>query len=186
VKDLQGKIKEMEKKHTDEMTRVTQENDALKALVKKMEAEIYTLKGAAMAFDVSLAKLRQSGLDAPSPPQSDRLSPPAGRSVDERRSIDRYSASVDDDLLDDEEASFAERETNRFHHQVDPMVLAGVKMVPCSQIWERLAQHPNFDEFDMDQLCEELKKKAKCSGSGPVIPESEIQEVLRQMDSSMV
>jgi hypothetical protein len=137
--------------------------------------------------------LRQSSLDAPSPPQSDRLSPPAAaKLVDERRSIDRfphqstYSASVDDDLaLDDEEASFAERETNRFHHQVDPMVLAGVKMVPCSEIWERLAQHPNFDEFDMDQLCEELKKKAKCSGSGPVIPESELQEVLRQMDSSM-
>ncbi|OBZ80318.1 hypothetical protein A0J61_11633, partial [Choanephora cucurbitarum] len=95
--------------------------------------------------------------------------------------------TTDDDhtIEDDDEAvvSFAESETRRFDHTVDPIVHSGHKMIPCSQIWERLAQHPNFDDFDVDRLCEELKKKARCSGSGPVIPEFELQEVLRRMDA---
>lgn len=170
----------MEKKHMDEMVRVTQENDALKALVKKMEAEIYTLKGAAMAFDMSLAKLRQPDSESPPLAQSDHLSTPSSNLMDATKHA-VYNPNMDDDQ--NEEANFAERKTNRFDHQVDPMVLSGVKMVPYSQIWERLAQHPNFDEFDMDQLCEELKEKAKCSGTGPVIPESELKELLKRMDS---
>jgi hypothetical protein len=233
----------MEKKHNDELLRVTHENESLKSLVKKMEAEIYTLKGAAMAFNVSISKLREAGLDVqttsiirdtPSPPRSiDRNpSPPAtrhyerqiprssaaatirdkdGYSTSDRHSnihdslfdtVSRYKNSptvyqhhndntTDDDLtIEDDEpphsASFAEREVSRFEHRVDPMMNSGIKMIPCSQIWEKLSQHPNFDEFDMDQLCEELKKKAKCSGTGPVIPEFELQEVLRRMDSRQI
>ncbi|KAI9471834.1 MAG: hypothetical protein EXX96DRAFT_581863 [Benjaminiella poitrasii] len=247
VKELQLKIKEMERKHSEEMAKFTQENESLKSLVKKMEAEIYTLKGAAMAFNLSISKLREAGLDvqapstvvrdAPSPPQSDQQSPPAkimdnplnrssamatirdkdGFSTTEKShfgggmhaihdpmfdSVSRYTTqnhssaifqytsneNTDDDLTigDEEEASFAERETKRFDHQVDPIMQSGVRMIPCSQIWERLSQHPNFDEFDLDQLCEELKKKAKCSGNGPVIPEAELLEVLRRMDNRMI
>ncbi|CEP18151.1 hypothetical protein [Parasitella parasitica] len=241
VKELQIKIKEMEKKHHDELARVNQENDSLKSLVKKMEVEIYTLKGAAMAFNMSISKLREAGLDVqttsiirdtPSPPQSvDRHpSPPArpnekqnpcssaiatlrdkdGYSTTDRHSsisdslfdsVSQYNTTYavynpqrhpsDDDLTieDDEQphsASFAEPEVSRFEHKVDPMINSGAKMIPCSQIWERLSQHPNFDEFDMDELCKELKKKAICSGTGPVIPESELQEVLLRMDSRQI
>ncbi|KAI7901037.1 uncharacterized protein BX663DRAFT_143330 [Cokeromyces recurvatus] len=240
VKELQSKIKEMEKKHNEEMTKMTQENESLKSLVKKMEAEIYTLKGAAMAFNLSISKLREAGLDVPSPtgstsssPQSDRPSPPAanmldnslnrnaimttirdkdGFSTNEKKhsfgnmntihnSVHHYNQhhssvvfqhasneNTDDDLTlgDDEEASFAERETKRFEHHVDPIMHTGITMIPCSQIWERLSRHPNFDEFDLDQLCEELKKKAKCSGHGPVIPESELLEVLHRMDNRII
>lgn len=206
----------MEKNHETELSRVSRENESLKALVKKMEAEIYTLKGAAIAFDVSIHKIREAGLDVqkypqthPSPPHSDRQSPtrfddimnysidrhqkqkaldiPFGFNSQKRTMHHRYrdhNMSTDEDIEDghNEEESFAERETNRFAHKVDPIVYTGVKLIPCSQIWEKLSQHPNFDEFDMDKLCEELKKKAKCSGTGPVIPESELQEVLRRMD----
>lgn len=154
-----------------------------------MEAEIYTLKGAAMAFDVSINKLREAGLDLhsaantttntmrdqPSPPKSDKMD----FMESSRRNNNDYAMSTDDDEHDD---NFAERETNRFEHKVHPIVTSGIKVIPCSQIWERLSQHPNFDEFDMDQLCETLKKKAVCSGTGPVIPEYELIEVLRKMD----
>lgn len=190
----------MEKKHEAEVTRVKKENESLKELVKKMEAEIYTLKGAAIAFDVSIHKLREAGLDvqqhhrdSPSPPHSDRQSPTRSRSNERRHEFDRFKStyrhnnhdhlmSTDEDNDEEQEASFAEREITRFEHKVDPIMNSGIKLIPCSQIWERLSQHPNFDEFDMDRLCEELKKKAKCSGTGPVIPESELQEVLRKMD----
>ncbi|KAI7887600.1 uncharacterized protein EV154DRAFT_567299 [Mucor mucedo] len=198
VKELQLKIREMEKKHEAEVTRVKKENESLKELVKKMEAEIYTLKGAAIAFDVSIHKLREAGLDvqqlhprdSPSPPHSDRQSPTRSNSNERRHEFERFKTYRNDHLMstdedndeEGEEASFAEREISRFDHKVDPIINSGIKLIPCSQIWERLSQHPNFDEFDMDRLCEELKKKAKCSGTGPVIPESELQEVLRRMD----
>jgi hypothetical protein len=251
----------MEKKHDSELSRITKENESLKDLVKNMEAEIYTLKGAAMAFDVTISKLRKAGLDVTqpshvvqqqrkqhqqhptsfSPTQLNHQQSPVptntyipassssassstamatirdkdgypinqGRSIhnplyDSFRHVRQKSKSsnshrlvynghnhddIDDDDDDDEDDdhimktdSFAERETSRFQHQVDTIMNSGVKLIPCSQIWERLSQHPNFEDFDMDRLCEELKKKAKCSGTGPVIPESDIQEVLHKMD----
>ena len=33
-------------------------------------------------------------------------------------------------------------------------------------------------EADMDDLCSQLKSKAKCSGSGPVIAQSDIDQIL--------
>ena len=33
-------------------------------------------------------------------------------------------------------------------------------------------------EADMDVLCSELKAKAKCSGSGPVISQSDVDKIL--------
>jgi hypothetical protein len=143
-----------------------------------MEAEIYTLKGAAMAFDVSLHKLREAGLDIHHQ-REQQPSPPTRTQSPIRDSYIRNTVSITDN---EKEESFAERETNRFEHKIDPIMNSGVKLIPCSQIWERLSQHPNFEDFDMDRLCEELKKKAKCSGTGPVIPESELLDVLRRMD----
>ncbi|KAI8981749.1 hypothetical protein BDF20DRAFT_426240 [Mycotypha africana] len=263
VKELQLKIKEMEKKHGEELKRVNDENERLKDLVKKMEIEIYTLKGAAMAFNMSINKLREAGLDVshPAPPNASttttvhtpttpphqhqftnrRPSPPVPRSssattttttsaLDQLLSDSSSSVSTpvesaqslplrlqqrqqqrnskgqtmftDDELMmgdkednngadEEDNDNFVERDAYRFkqHRPVDPSLLptsSAVKMIPCSQIWERLSQHPNFDEFDLDKLCEELKKKAKCSGNGPVIPEYELQEVLRRMDNRMI
>ena len=190
----------MENKHNQELSRVTTENESLKAMVKKMEAEIYTLKGAAMAFDISIHKLREAGMhnrDQPSPPTSDHHSPdlfsprPSTHNNDRRHMHDsagRYNHKStlgyagQSMAIDDEVEEFAERETTRFEHKVDPIMTSGIKVIPCSQIWERLSQHPRFDEYDVEKLCEELKKKAKCSGTGPVIPEFELLNVLKRMD----
>lgn len=35
-------------------------------------------------------------------------------------------------------------------------------------------------DFDLDGLCSELQKKAKCSGSGAVVEESEFHSVMRK------
>lgn len=59
------------------------------------------------------------------------------------------------------------------------------QLVPCPKVWERLSEHPNFDKFDLDQLCEELKRKAKCSYDGPVFEEKELAEVIRKMETSL-
>ncbi|KAL7938478.1 PAP1 domain-containing protein [Trichoderma chlorosporum] len=52
----------------------------------------------------------------------------------------------------------------------------------CNQLWERLQACPNAQsgEFDLDGLCSELTKKAKCSGSGPVVAERDFDSILKK------
>lgn len=47
---------------------------------------------------------------------------------------------------------------------------------------EKLQECPNAQngEFDLDGLCSELTKKAKCSGVGPVVGESDFDTILRK------
>jgi hypothetical protein len=51
-------------------------------------------------------------------------------------------------------------------------------LISCSQVWQRIAKHPMFDQFNVDDLCDELRRRAKCSRTGPVFEEHEVQEVL--------
>ncbi|KAL7951856.1 transcription factor PAP1 domain-containing protein [Trichoderma barbatum] len=52
----------------------------------------------------------------------------------------------------------------------------------CNQLWERLQACPKAQngEFDLDGLCSELTKKAKCSGSGPVVAERDFDSILKK------
>ncbi|KAI8884365.1 hypothetical protein K501DRAFT_247886 [Backusella circina FSU 941] len=209
VKELQLKIKDMEAKHKEQVSGLISENQILKEKVKQMEAEIYTLKGAAMAFDVSIHKLREANIQQQQQPtvaireqRSDLspLSPPNEDDAPSRKvntpshsasffASPRKSPIIRDSLFNsidssyEEHENFAQPETKRFDHTPDPITLTGAKLIPYTQIWEKLSEHPNFDEFDMNELCEELKKKARCSGTGPVIPESELNIVLTRMDA---
>jgi len=52
----------------------------------------------------------------------------------------------------------------------------------CNQIWEKLQNCPKAQsgEFDLDGLCSELTKKAKCSGTGPVVGEKDFDSILNK------
>ncbi|OAQ73887.1 bZIP transcription factor (AP-1) [Pochonia chlamydosporia 170] len=52
----------------------------------------------------------------------------------------------------------------------------------CNQLWEKLQECPKAQsgEFDLDGLCSELTKKAKCSGSGPVVGERDFDSILKK------
>ncbi|KAF9897992.1 DNA-binding transcription factor yap1, partial [Lobosporangium transversale] len=56
------------------------------------------------------------------------------------------------------------------------------KAYPCPQAWEQLAKHPNFDDVDIDELCAELKSKAKCSGHGPMIAHADVEKLMNRLD----
>jgi hypothetical protein len=51
-------------------------------------------------------------------------------------------------------------------------------LISCSQVWRKLAEHPLFNDFEHELLCDELKKRAKCSNSGPVFYEEDVKEVV--------
>ncbi|KAG9061061.1 DNA-binding transcription factor yap1 [Linnemannia hyalina] len=55
------------------------------------------------------------------------------------------------------------------------------RALPCPEVWEHIAKHPNFDDADIDDLCAEMKSKAKCSGHGPVIPVKEVTNIMNRM-----
>ncbi|KAI8340631.1 hypothetical protein BC941DRAFT_417735 [Chlamydoabsidia padenii] len=57
-----------------------------------------------------------------------------------------------------------------------------IKLIPCSRVWQTLSAHPKFDAFDVDLLCDELKKIAKCSGTGPVFTEHELNALVHWME----
>ncbi|GBB92424.1 hypothetical protein RclHR1_02000005 [Rhizophagus clarus] len=63
--------------------------------------------------------------------------------------------------------------------------ISNKRFLSCNKVWERIQQHPKFDDLEgdeIDQLCSELKAKAKCSGNGPVVPEEELEAVLVKLE----
>ncbi|KAM4062970.1 transcription factor PAP1 domain-containing protein [Hirsutella rhossiliensis] len=52
----------------------------------------------------------------------------------------------------------------------------------CTEIWDKLQGCPKAQsgEFDLDGLCSELTKKAKCSGNGPVVAERDFDSILKK------
>jgi len=53
--------------------------------------------------------------------------------------------------------------------------------INTNKIWEKIASHPDFEQIDIDGLCGELRSKAKCSESGVVIHESELDRALNSL-----
>lgn len=53
-------------------------------------------------------------------------------------------------------------------------------LMSCNKIWDRISAHPKFasGELDMDNLCSELRSKAKCSETGVVVGQKDVEEAL--------
>ena len=60
------------------------------------------------------------------------------------------------------------------------IVPAPEKGLKCSEIWERITNHPKYTEIDIDGLCLELKSKAKCSERGVVVNSTDVNQLLEQ------
>lgn len=52
---------------------------------------------------------------------------------------------------------------------------AAAKRIDIAQVWDKVAEHPRFDEIDMDVLCDEMKEKAVCY---ELNPDKEIKKAL--------
>ncbi|CDH58400.1 predicted protein [Lichtheimia corymbifera JMRC:FSU:9682] len=208
VKELEEKIKTLQENHASDNDRLQKENDDLRATIKRMESEMYTLKGAAMAFEMSISKLREAGIEPPSigsfncalsPPSSDLqcLATPSSShdtcnnssngSVHHPMSSPSMSCSEYqqrrsscDDMKIEHVDEFAESASERFDHTPDPVTLTNAKLIPCAEVWDHLNEHPRFDDFDVAKLCEAIKKNSKCSGSGPVIEEEVLKAIVKR------
>ncbi|KAI1816551.1 PAP1-domain-containing protein [Poronia punctata] len=57
---------------------------------------------------------------------------------------------------------------------------ANGKLLTCNNIWEKLQGCPKVQsgDIDLDGLCSDLQKKAKCGGSGAVVDENDFKAVM--------
>ncbi|KAI2784488.1 PAP1-domain-containing protein [Daldinia loculata] len=59
-------------------------------------------------------------------------------------------------------------------------ILPNGKLLTCNNIWEKLQACPRVQsgDLDLDGLCSDLQKKAKCGGSGAVVDEHDFKAVM--------
>jgi AP-1-like factor len=57
------------------------------------------------------------------------------------------------------------------------------QMLNCHKIWDKLANRPDFRDgsIDMDNLCAELRAKARCSESGVVVDTKDVEAALKRL-----
>ncbi|KAL2130307.1 hypothetical protein VTI74DRAFT_6657 [Chaetomium olivicolor] len=56
------------------------------------------------------------------------------------------------------------------------------KLLDCNKVWEKIKSCPKAQngDFDLDGLCADLQKKAKCDGIGPVVSEQDFNQAIKK------
>jgi AP-1-like factor len=56
-------------------------------------------------------------------------------------------------------------------------------LLNCHKIWDKLSSRPDFKDgtIDIDNLCSELRAKARCSESGVVVDHKDVEEALKRL-----
>ncbi|KAL2162014.1 hypothetical protein VTH06DRAFT_7799 [Thermothelomyces fergusii] len=64
----------------------------------------------------------------------------------------------------------------------EPPAKTGPQLLKCSEVWEKIQNCTMIQgsDFDLDGLCADLQKKAKCDGSGPVVSQEDFQDALNK------
>uniref|UniRef100_A0A060T6M0 ARAD1C21252p n=1 Tax=Blastobotrys adeninivorans TaxID=409370 RepID=A0A060T6M0_BLAAD len=68
--------------------------------------------------------------------------------------------------------------TKNDNEDADTVPAPSSKMMTCSAVWDRISAHPKFNDLDIDGLCSELRTKAKCSETGVLVTERDVDNVL--------
>jgi len=57
------------------------------------------------------------------------------------------------------------------------------EMMDCTKIWDRLQSMEKFrnGEIDVDSLCTELRKKARCSEGGAVVDKKDVDDIMTRV-----
>lgn len=86
---------------------------------------------------------------------------------------------TEDNLLTETVQQVAKPEYLNNSDDDDDVVVPGDgKLFTCSEIWDRITSNPKLSDLDLDNLCLELKTKAKCSEKGVLIKEEDLNKAL--------
>jgi hypothetical protein len=187
VRLLEERVKELEKSSAEKSTELQLENKMLKEMITKLQTENATLLS---SFSYPLST-NQSFEERPqkvaraSSPQFDSFSSTASTSsttpetsnLNDLLSFDTGLPSHT--LLDHSELlggtndldglfTADPKQFDLFYaldHPVPKVEQDHTNSSPDKvvEVWEKFKDHPRFEEFDLDHLCDEMKKKAQCS-----------------------
>ncbi|KAL6709016.1 DNA-binding transcription factor yap1 [Coniothyrium glycines] len=61
-------------------------------------------------------------------------------------------------------------------------------MLNCHKIWDKLSSRPDFKDgtIDIDNLCSELRAKARCSESGVVVDHKDVEAALKRLPKDKI
>ncbi|KAH7396755.1 transcription factor PAP1-domain-containing protein [Phaeosphaeria sp. MPI-PUGE-AT-0046c] len=61
-------------------------------------------------------------------------------------------------------------------------------MLNCHKIWDKLSSRPDFKDgtIDIDNLCSELRAKARCSESGVVVDHKDVEAALKRLPKDAI
>ncbi|KAI9271947.1 hypothetical protein BDA99DRAFT_557148 [Phascolomyces articulosus] len=230
VKELESKIKQVQDNHLHATAQLIQENQHLRSIVYRLEAENFALKGIHIQFPIhpspypsNTSTTSTNNTTTPHHPHS-MLPPPPSTSHHHTTSPTRSSRDVQYTFSistpatlrpkmfshkedREQEAQFTrllqEQVSNDAIEQllsqplfdtcgglIAPYVTSkgeeepsNNKLLTCPIIWQRLCKHTRFSYFTMEELCQEVRKHAKCTEEGPAVTEAEMKEILRFMDT---
>ncbi|KAI9335813.1 transcription factor PAP1-domain-containing protein, partial [Pilaira anomala] len=191
VKELEDKIKEIETAHKIEVTQLRQEIEELKSKNEQQQQQQQQQVATVVSPTVTEACIRdKDGVsfcerlkeEVCSNAFDQLLTEPL---FDSHGFLNETLASHPVPIVTSEKSRFEKfNELEQFlNNNTVPLQEPGtVDLISCSTVWSRMESHPLFEKFDLDELCNELKKKAKCSKTGPVFEEYEVQGVLDKME----
>lgn len=96
--------------------------------------------------------------------------------------VEKCREGGDDDMYLPQQAP-----TQQSQQQINEMSLkAAEKMLNCNTIWSQLQSNQDFKEgkFDLDNLCAELRAKAKCSESGVTVPSEYVDAAFKKLSGT--
>lgn len=174
IKDLEVELAELQSRHFEGTDKLQRENEELRSVAKKMELELYMMKGAMMAMD-KLSSIRtnseNSGSSSGSSHNGSVLSGEymEGATSGGSSSLGDHSLYDDSDYTDSTLVDFVASnydhkssspiEKNNQHNNYD-----GDRIMNYAETWEYLLERSFFQECDLEDLCDAVKRHVLPNG----------------------
>ncbi|KAI8138336.1 hypothetical protein BJV82DRAFT_301128 [Fennellomyces sp. T-0311] len=210
VKELESKIKQVQDSHLQATAQLVQENQHLRSIVYRLEAENFALKGIHIQFPIHPSPytgypptIHPAPIAHPtSPPSSGRsrevqytfaISTPATLRpkilASDHEQEAQFTRILQEQVSNDAiERLLSEPLFDTSGELIAPIVTSeseeetNKNLLTCPDIWQRLCKHSRFSYFTMEELCHQVRQRAQCTEQGPALAEADMEEILRFMD----
>ncbi|WBW74295.1 DNA-binding transcription factor, oxidative stress-responsive Pap1/Caf3 [Schizosaccharomyces osmophilus] len=92
-----------------------------------------------------------------------------------------HAAASDGGKVQDKQPSNGTAQDGEVNAEDEVVPFKEENYIKCPEIWSKIMSHPNFSQIDIDDLCSKLKQKAKCSASGVVLDQQEVDQTLGKL-----
>lgn len=162
VKDLEIKLNSLEAHSSTLLT----DNERLKRELEKLATQNEILRATTTPLNLGHMNNAHGHPQRP-PPQPE--SPISGPQT--------YSPSAFHEALSSTHSSFM---NNPISHRIQISATTGERLLSSGAAWDLIQKHELFRKgmVDIGEVCDRLKNRALCDGTGPAYAESEIQKAI--------